>query len=118
MQADANPRPDDKDEFFRHILDSMQCCHCNNPYEAENVQILGQEAKFWILAARCQVCGLRGLVVALLDDSGYGLLTTVGNQDEQAAEETLPPTEAEVEAWGHFLSDFTGDMRDLLALLE
>jgi hypothetical protein len=95
----------DHNVLIQHLVNTMPCSECGCAYEAHHVHVVAEEDDGWTLVAFCAECGVECLVHAFVDEL-----------DDDADDTTAPPDVAEVAAWAHFLAEFNGDLRDLLAV--
>ncbi|MFC1913180.1 hypothetical protein ACFLX7_03200 [Chloroflexota bacterium] len=51
---------------IKRLLASMKCGGCGRRYEADSIDILGQQEDLWFLKILCPVCHTQYLVVAVV----------------------------------------------------
>jgi hypothetical protein len=90
----------DHDVLIQRLVDTLPCSECGSAYEAEDIYVIEQDLDTWTLVAFCTGCGAESLVKAYMEDALPGYLN--------------PPDDYEIAAWREFLTQFDGDLRDLL----
>ena len=100
---------------IKRLLASMKCGACGRHYEADSIDILGQQEDLWFLKILCPACHTQYLVVAVVKE---GMVSEV----------ITDLTEAELEKFSgiggvvtddvldmhNFLTTFNGDLSQLL----
>lgn len=110
---------DDDELVIRYVIAYMTCGVCHSQYRAQDVQIIDQGDGAWAMIVECPHCGTEGLVLAVanpLDEAEeIDSEPFVTNQWHAGL---TPLTEADVVEWRAFLDAFSGDMNDLLQVVD
>lgn len=95
-------------DLIGFVTRHLACTQCHTAYKPSDVQVTQHEHDEWSLLATCPACSAQRTVAAydgptyLRLDGAYGPLLS-------------PLTPLDVAEWRAFLSQFMGDMIDLLA---
>ncbi len=103
-------------DFVRQLLENIKCVVCSEPYDENDVTIMGQQDELWMLMVSCHHCGTQGIILAMVkEDEQVELLTDLG-PDELERVHSLPAISSDDVLDVHcFLRDFDGDF---VALFE
>lgn len=99
------------DELIAYVTRYMVCEGCHTAYAPDSVQVVLHRDAQWGLIATCPACRAERAVTAF-DQPPYMRLRP---------DDTVIPariTKQTVAEWASFLSEFTGDIYDLLAPSE
>ncbi|MDD5126665.1 MAG: hypothetical protein PHR43_00970 [Dehalococcoidales bacterium] len=55
-----------EERVLRKLICSIKCSSCGQPYEAQNVEVLGCSDEMWFVQALCSSCHTQSLVVAMV----------------------------------------------------
>ncbi len=103
-------------EFLRRLITTIKCGVCGQPYEGENVTILGQRDDLWFLNVSCSACGSQALVAAVIKEGELPQLITDLTERERAKFRDLEVVGADEVLDVHlFLKSFDGDFAQLFA---
>jgi hypothetical protein len=105
------------DEVIRRYTTSSQCEVCGNPYQAEDVRIVGHDDEIWVLHVNCGSCHSQSLLAALMDENEAAFrpiepLTDLG-ENETAKFEDIEITSNDVLDMFNFLKGFGGGFSQL-----
>jgi len=113
------PDADDRDHaiLIRYLVETLPCVECGGMYGTQDITVVDEDAGSWTLVALCPHCGAESVVRAVVDNDAEEPLfeadeSIAPGQWEMKA--GLPPDRAEIAAWHRFLTEFDGDLRDLL----
>ncbi len=56
------------ESFVRQLMASAKCEVCGQPYEENNINVLGHEEEMWVLQVNCGACHSQSLIAALIDE--------------------------------------------------
>lgn len=94
-------------DLIAFVTRTMTCNACHHAYNADDVAVTRHNAGFWILSATCPACHHQRAITAF-DHPPYMQLPDMGAV-------SLPPLSvADVDDWARFLTQFSGDLTDLL----
>jgi len=99
---------------IKRLMASTKCAVCGQPYEVDNIDILGHQEDLWFLSVFCPACHARCLVAAVI-------------REDRVPEVTIDLTQAELDRFRNvgrvtaddvldmhnFLKDFDGDLAQL-----
>ncbi len=52
---------------IKKMMASAKCSGCGQPYEAENIEVLGHHEGMWFMSVFCVACRAQYLVTAVID---------------------------------------------------
>jgi hypothetical protein len=103
-------------EFIKRLITTIKCGVCGQPYEGENVRILGHRDALWFLSVFCPACRSQGLVAAVIKEGQMPRLITDLTETERAKFRELEPVDADDLLDIHsFLEAFDGDFAHLFS---
>jgi hypothetical protein len=106
-------------ELLKQIVARVPCSVCSQPFDLDDIHVLGQRGDVWMLAVHCTNCDTRGLVFAQMEVEELITYESELEPDEQEWFESLPPIGVDDVLDVHrFLRDFEGDVYDLLGIRE
>jgi len=104
---------DEKREILRHLVASIPCAVCQHHYEADDVRIVDRRNDIWIVAVRCNHCGSKGLVLAMVREERTEVVSDL-TPEEWTRFQEMPQIDADDVLDVHeFLKDFEGDLVSL-----
>lgn len=102
------------DGIVRELMTSVNCAVCGQRYQKGNVDVLYHQQELWFISVFCQSCQTKGLVAALIKESGEAQLVTDLTEEEMARFIESPAVTADDILDLHaFLKDFDGDFASL-----
>jgi len=103
----------DKHELLKHLLASIPCAVCDQPYRLSDIEVVDHHDEIWIVAVKCSHCGTKGLVFALMKEEKPEVVSDLVPQ-EWARFKKMPQIDADDLLDVHeFLKDFDGDFISL-----
>jgi len=109
-------RPDeshDQRELLKHLLASIPCAVCDQPYKSNDIEVVDHHEEIWIVAVKCGHCGTKGLVFAMITEEKPEVVSDLIPQ-EWARFKKMPQIDADDLLDVHeFLQDFDGDFVSL-----
>ncbi len=96
------------DDLIAYVLRAMTCDGCGCDYSTDDIRVVFHRDAQWELTATCPTCRATRVVTAY-DRPPY--------HDLRSGGDVVPSevTRDEVTAWTAYLTEFSGDMFDLLA---
>ena len=96
--------------FVRQLLENVSCVVCSEPYDEEDVAVMGQQEQMWMLMVSCHHCGTQGIILAMVkEDEGIEFVTDLTPEEMERAGELPRITADDVLDVCEFLRDFDGD---------
>ena len=103
-----------EENLIRRMMTSIKCGLCGRHYEADSINILGQQENLWFLSASCGTCQARCLVAVVVREDGLPEVVTDLTSAELARfRKAVGPTADEALDMHSFLKDFSGDFSRL-----
>jgi len=103
-----------EENFIKRLMASIKCAVCGQPYNPDDVSIIGQEEEFWLLRVYCSACHTKCLVaVATTEDTALERATNLAEVRLDRLRSVGVPTAADVLSMHDFLQDFDGDFSRL-----
>lgn len=106
------------EKFIKKLLSNMKCGVCGQPYEAENIHIMGHREDLWFLSVRCLSCKSQGLVAAVIKEGempeSVEVLPELTETDIEKFANSSPIDSDDVLDMHTFLEEFSGDFSSLL----
>jgi hypothetical protein len=104
----------EKRELVKHLIASIPCAVCQHYYEPDDVRIVEHHGEMWIMAVKCDHCGTRGLVFAMIQEGERPEIVNELTSQEWARFREMPQIDADDLLDVHeFLRDFDGDFVNL-----
>ena len=105
------------ERFIKRLVATVRCGVCGEPYEGQNVKVLGHRDTLWFLSVSCPACGGQGLLAAAIKEGELARPITDLSETEQAKFHNLGPVSADELLDIHeCLRDFNGDVSHLLSV--
>ena len=102
-----------------YLVAHIQCTNCGQRFDTEDVRIYEHRGHVWLASMTCKHCGRRGLLVATLRTKSIAHAAEVSAQADMQEMTVLerkgPISSDEVLDFHRFLSDFRGDVSELLS---
>lgn len=99
---------------MKELMTGVNCAVCGRRYEAGNINILYHQEELWFVSVFCQSCQTKGLVAALIKESGEAQFVTDLSEGELARFIESPTVSADdVLDFHTFLDNFDGDFASL-----
>jgi len=105
--------PSEKREILRHLVASIPCAVCQHHYEAGDVRIVDRRNDIWIVAVRCNHCGSKGLILAMVREEKIEIATDLTPEEWTRFQEMSPINADDLLDVHEFLKDFNGDFISL-----
>jgi hypothetical protein len=103
----------EKREMVKHLIASIPCAVCQHSYKPDDVHIVDHSDEIWIMAVKCNHCGTKGLVFAVVKEERPEIAGELTPQ-EWAKFREMPQIDADDLLDVHeFLKDFDGDFVSL-----
>ena len=102
-----------EERLIKQLMASMRCESCGQPYEAYNIDIIGQREGLWFLRVLCSACHTQCLMAAKIRGSNTPEVITdlTGPERDEAGERVIEADD--ILEMHHFLNDFDGDFSRL-----
>ena len=101
----------EKRELIKHLVASIPCTVCQHYHEPGDVRIVEHHGDMWIMAVKCDHCGTRGLVLAMIQEGKKPETVHELTSQEWARFREMPQIDADDLLDVHeFLRDFEGDV--------
>ena len=88
------------------------CSQCHQPYELQDIRIVGRHGNLWVLAVSCSHCDAQAFVAAVVSDSDVEEAT---GESASPAAMGSPVTVDDVLDMHEFLESFDGDFHALFS---
>ena len=62
--------------LIKRLMASIKCSVCGQPYEVDNISVLGHQEDLWFLNVSCPACHARCLVAAVVKEGRVPEVTT------------------------------------------
>ena len=62
--------------LIKRLMASIKCSVCGQPYEVDNINVLGHHEDLWFLSVSCPACQARCLVAAVVREGRVPEITT------------------------------------------
>ena len=102
------------DHLIKRLIQYVKCGECGEPYEGQNVRVLGRCGDAVFFSVECTCCNRRDVIAALVRE------TKMPDRVEDFTEEgfarvveAAPVDSGDVVAIHNFLKDFNGDFSTL-----
>jgi hypothetical protein len=89
------------------------CSQCHQPYELQDIRIVGRHGNLWVLAVSCSHCDAHACVAAVVSDSDVEDVTA--EESASNADAGTPVTVDDVLDMHEFLESFDGDFHALFS---
>ena len=101
--------------FIKQLITNIKCAVCQSQYETEDVHIIDHRGELWFIAVSCGQCHTRGLILAIIRETGEAESVTELTPEEWDRFRKMSQIDAdEVLDIHEFLRDFDGDFVSLL----
>ena len=103
-----------EENLVKKLIASLECGHCGQHYEVDNVDIIGQEENSWFLNVFCSACQTQCLVAAIVKDNGTPkVITDLTEAELETFRNVSAVTADDVLDMHIFLKGFSGDFFSL-----
>jgi hypothetical protein len=103
--------------IVRYLVAHTQCSGCGRRYAPEDVRLRHRRGDIWLASVACTHCGLQGLIMAAIStDHAHELRSVTGVEAQEAPslQAMGPISTEEVLDFHCFLTEFSGDVAELL----
>ena len=102
--------------IIKKLMSSVKCAVCGQPYEEDDIKILGHQEDLWFLRVSCSVCHTRCLAAAVIkEDRAPEVITDLTEAEQKKFSNMARLTADEVIDMHNFLKTFDGSFSQLLA---
>ena len=96
--------------LIKRLLASIKCGVCGQPYEVDNINVLGHQEDLWFLSTFCPACQARCLVAAVIREGRVPeVITDLTKAELDKFRNVSRVTIDEVLDMHNFLKGFDGD---------
>ena len=99
---------------IKKLMTSAKCSGCGQPYEVDNIEVIGHHEDLWFMSVFCLACRAHYLVAAIVDEETAGETVTdlsVAELEKFRGADGLKADE--VLDMHSFLKEFNGDFSRL-----
>ena len=105
-----------EESFIIRLIASIKCSVCGQPYDVDNITVLGRQEDLWFLSASCPACHTRCLVAAVIREGRLPEVTTDLTKAELDRFRNMSRvTTDDVLDMHNFLKGFDGDFSQLFS---
>ena len=102
--------------LIKRLMASIKCSVCGQPYEVDNISVLGHQEDLWFLNVSCPACHARCLVAAVIREGRVPEITTDFTKAELDRFKNISRvTTDDVLEMHSFLKGFDGDFSQLFS---
>ena len=101
------------EERVKRLMSTVKCGHCGQPYQSQNVRVLGQTNGLWYINAYCTACHSQFVIAATLSNDAPVLTNDLTEEEATRFNKSISPNVDDVLDMYSFLKDFNGDFGTL-----
>jgi hypothetical protein len=103
-----------KENVIKQVMASLKCDVCRQPYEPDNVTVIGHQGDLWFLKVFCPTCHTQYLVaVVVKEGEAPEVITDLTEEELDKFKDAVGLTADEILDMHDFLKDFDGDFSRL-----
>lgn len=103
-----------EESLIKKLMTAIKCTVCGKSYEAEHIDVLGNQEDLWFLKALCPACRSE-FIVAVMVQEGEGPNHTTDLTEAELAKfsNAAPLTEDDTLDMHNYLKNFDGDFSEI-----
>jgi len=101
---------------IKKMMTTAKCSDCGQPYETDNIEVLGHHEDMWFMSVFCVACRAQYLITAVVDEKGVSeTVTDLSTAELEKFQDAESLKVDEVLDMHSFLKKFDGDFSRLFS---
>ncbi len=102
-----------EERIVKKLMASVKCNRCGQPYQVNNVQVLGHYQEMWFFNVYCDSCHSQYFIAATVSSDKTSIVTDLTPADISRLQKANPLTSDDVLDMHSHLKNYQGDITHL-----